>query len=247
MFKKDAIEKLVRNFSDNEVGCVCGEQAFINTEESSVGGGEGLYWKYELFLKRKEAEIRSVAFTKGDIYAIRKELFDPVDPALADDFVVPLTIAAKGFRVVQEPEAISYEKVSTTARDEFKRKVRIVARDSRAYLKFKGMFHPLKSWLAFQLLSHKLLRWLVPVFLMGIFASNCFLLNHPLYQLALLLQVMFYLSACVGLLFQKTGIKSKIFYIPFYFCMVNTGALVGLWRNLSGKQTAIWEKAETTR
>lgn len=248
-YADDAIIKLVRNFADPEVGCVCGEVKFVNTADSAVSSGEGLYWRYESMIKKKEMELGSVLMGAGTIYAVRKNLYRPVEPYLEDDFVVPLRIASGGSRVVYEPEALAFEKTSTTMRDEFGRKTRIIAQDSRAYLKLKGMLAPFRPRLAWQVFSHKFLRWLVPVFLLiALVASLLLAVSGSLFYAGLLgLQILFYLLAIIGLLLQITGNKTRIFYVPFYFCMVNGAALIGLGRLLFGKKFTTWQPASTTR
>jgi cellulose synthase/poly-beta-1,6-N-acetylglucosamine synthase-like glycosyltransferase len=249
MYADDAIKKIVRNFAEPEVGCVCGEVTFINTADSAVSSGEGLYWRYESMIKRKEMDLGSTLMGAGTIYAIRRELFQPVEPWLADDFVTPLRIASRGYRVVYEPEARAYEKTSITTRDEFNRKARIIAQDSRAYFKLKGMLSPFRPRLAWQLFSHKFLRWLVPVFLLAALLASLFLAitGSLFYTVLLALQGLFYLMAAAGLIFQVSGSKVKIFYVPFYFCMVNSAALLGLGKLVFGRKLATWSPASTTR
>ncbi len=249
LFKQDAVSKLVRNFADKSVGCVCGEIHFTN-QESQTAKGEGLYWRYETILKRKESEIGSVLFTNGAIYSVRKALFSPIDPALADDFVLPMSIVGLGHRSVQEPEAIGYEKTSSTAEDEFGRKARIVARDSRAYFHLRGLLSiPFKPWPVFQLFSHKLLRWMVSLFLITALALNALILDQPIYLLTLFAQLLFYGFAAIGWRFDRVGrpTQSRFISTPYYFCMVNLAALIGLWRTMTGKKMVIWSRAHTTR
>ncbi len=249
LFRQDAVKMLVKNFADKRVGCVCGE-LHLASQESQTAKGEGFYWQYETYIKRKESEIYSVLFTNGAIYAIRRSLFERLDPAWADDFMIPLSIARKGYRSVQEPEAVGYEKTSTAVKDEFWRKIRIVARDSNAYFHVKGLLgKPFRPWLAFQLFSHKLLRWLVPLFMVAILGLNFLLLSREFYRWTLVAQLLFYTLAVLGWLFdrQKAHIQSRYLSIPLYYCMVNIAALLGLRRTMLGKSMETWSRAHTTR
>lgn len=245
MYEKDAIRKLVRNFADERIGCVCGELKYIS--ESSVGEGENLYWKYEKFLKTKESQLQSLLVVNGSIYAIRKKLYEPIEETLADDFVNPMRIAKKGYGLVYEPEAITVEKAAESTKDEFNRKVRIISQGFKASFAICGTILTSGLLRIFQFIFHKFIRWLVLLFLIIIFVSNLFLLDHWFYQAMLFGQIFFYLFALIGYLLQERRIKIKIFNIPFYFCMINLASLVGLLKLLTGGIEATWEKAETTR
>ncbi|KPK41325.1 MAG: hypothetical protein AMJ78_05790 [Omnitrophica WOR_2 bacterium SM23_29] len=245
MYEKDAIRKLVRNFADEKVGCVCGELKYVS--ESSVGEGENLYWKYEKFLKTKESQLQSLLVVNGSIYAIRKKLYEPVEETLADDFVNPMRIAKKGYGLVYEPEAIAVEKAAESTKDEFNRKIRITSQGLKASFVICGTILSSGLLRIFQFIFHKFIRWLVLLFLIIIFVSNLFLLGHWFYQVTLFGQISFYLFALIGYLLQEKGTKIKIFNIPFYFCMVNLASLIGFLKFLSGGIKGTWEKAETTR
>lgn len=249
IYEKEAIRKLVRNFNDGRVGCVCGELKYItqNTSSSSAQLGENLYWRYEKFLKTKESQLHSLLIVNGSIYAIRKELFLPIDESLADDFVSPMQIAAKRWSVVYEPEAVAVEKASFLMKEQFKQKSRIIAQGYKATLKLSKVIFS-SGWLRiFEFLFHKLLRWLVPLFLVSIFVSNLFLLNYQFYQIVFIMQLIFYLFALIGRVLQKQKKWMGIFYVAFYFCMVNFASVVGLFNFLTNREKRIWEKAESTR
>ena len=246
MYERAAIKKLVRNFDDNRVGCVCGELKYTNSSESVAASGENLYWKYEKFLKRKESHISSLLGVTGSIYAVRRALYVPLKQDIISDFVEPLEIVRNRHKIVYEPEAISFEKASVDMKTEFKRKTRIVTRSIRGLFNERELLNPFKYGIfSIQLISHKLLRWAVPLFLIGLFVSNLFLSdNGNIYRILLIFQIVFYLSALVGWFFELIGSKIKLFYIPYYFCMVNLAALIGWFKCLAGQKEVIWE---TTR
>ena len=172
MYGRDVIRKLVRNFADPAVGAVVGESTYVDPEVESERS-EGLYWRYETAIKRLESEVGSVVGGDGAIYAVRRALYEPMRADALSDFVNPLQVVRGGHRCVYEPAARSYERAADDFGKEFRRKVRIVNRAWRALWRLRGLLNPLRHGLfAWQLLSHKLLRWLVPVQLAALLAVN---------------------------------------------------------------------------
>ncbi|MCK9555692.1 glycosyltransferase family 2 protein [bacterium] len=247
IYEENAIINLVRNFADKKVGCVCGELKYTLKDLTSVEAGENLYWKYEKFLKEKESKLGSLLVTNGSIYAIKRELYSQIDEDLADDFVNPMRVYKQGFKVVYEPDAIAYEKVSSRFKDQFDQKVRIISQGWKATFRLWDIILSSGPLRIFEFLFHKFLRWIIPFFLIAMFISNLFLANIKFYQILLLSQVIFYVFAFIGYFSQKWGSRIKLFYIPFYFCMVNATALLALFRYLKGGETKVWEKAQTSR
>jgi len=241
--QRDAVHKLVRHFLDNTVGCVVGRVTYINEGETGVSEGEGLYWRYELFLRHKESQVGNLVAGSGPIMAIRKTLFEPLDSAISDDFVLPMKSAIKGCRTLYEPEAISSERLyQVNMRDMFRTRVRTIMLDTRSILLCRALLNPLRYPLyALGLVSHKILRWLVPYFLIIIFAVNLFLLGQPFYNLILSLQIIFYALAMGGYLWQKIGKPPRFLGIPFSFCLVNTAALIGVAKFAMGKKSGRWK------
>lgn len=244
LYQRNAIRKLVRNFNDPGVGCVSGQLKYVNSQEASIGKTEGLYWKYEVFIKKLESKISSVLGANGSIYAIRKKLYTPISKYRGDDFEIPIKIAQKGYKVVFEPEAISLEKVSMRTREEFKRKVRIIAWVWKsALILLKDSLKSFNGLLIFQLISHKLFRWLVPMFLALLFISNIFLVSSFFYGTLLLAQLSFYLLGFLGYIEDQRGRRlNKIINVVYYFCMVNLAAFSGFYKFVFKRQENIWEK-----
>ncbi len=245
MYKEDVIRKLVRNFADEKIGCVCGELKYEN--KSLVGEGEDLYWQYEKFIKIKESQLQSLLVVNGSIYAIRKKLYEPVEETLADDFVIPMKIARKGYGLVYEPEAITLEKTAENTKEGLNQKARIISQGLKASFAIGPTIFSSGFLRTFQFLFHKFIRWLVPLFLIVIFISNMFLLDKLFYRVILVAQILFYTFALIGHFLQEKGLKVKVFKIPFYFCIVNLASLFGLIKFLKGGMKGTWEKAETTR
>lgn len=245
-YKEDALRKLVRNFSDSKVGCVCGKLVYTDVKNSSVSRGENLYWKYENFIKTEESRLGKLLITNGSIQAVRKELYPYPDADIADDFSLPILIQRQRARIVYEPEALTFEVATQSLKEEFGQKVRIISQGLKGTFKYWRTILQLGFLGIFEFLFHKLLRWFVPFFLIVIFLSNFILISKNRYFLFLALQVLFYSLALLGFLFRNKR-RFKILYLPFYFCLVNFASLVAFLKFLRGSQTQIWEKAYTTR
>ena len=242
MLKKDVVKKLINNFSNENVGCVVGEITYTNENDTSVREGEGLYWRYELFLREKESEVGNFAMGSG-IMAIRQNLFQSLDPNVGEDFVLPLKTVINGFKVIFEPEAVTetiMDQISST--DMFRSKVRIISKDLRGLFLCREILNPFRyPSYAWGLISHKLLRWLVPYFLIVIFIINLSLLEQPFYLLTFIFQISFYTLAFGGFLWQKKSKSPRILGIPCSFCLVNFAALVGVFRFISGEKSGKWQ------
>lgn len=241
--QRDAVQKLVQHFQDDMVGCVVGKVTYLNEEETAVSDGEGLYWEYELFVRQKESEVGNLLAGSGPIIATRRELFEPLDPAVSEDFVLPMQAAIKGYRTVYEPEAVSCERLyQVSPQNMFKTKVRTIALDTRGVFLCQAILNPFRyPFYAWGLVSHKLLRWLVPYFLIALFTLNLLLLGHAFYNVAVVLPIAFYALALAGYLWQKQGKPPRILGIPFSFCLVNLAALVGVVRFAMGKKAGRWK------
>lgn len=249
-FEQNAITKLVSNFADPAVGCVSGELIFKQKEgEGGTARGVNLYWNYEKFLRSQESKIHSLLGATGAIYAIRKELFEqiPIDIVL-DDMYVPLKIIQKGYRAILDDSAKAYDRAADSPREEHRRKVRTLFGNYQIFGIFPDMFNPLRSPVAIQFFSHKLLRVIAPFLMIALFAVNVPLTVIGFYRLAFAFQILFYVMATAGALsrHQKHGIFkfiSKACYVPYVFCLLNFSALVGFLNFLASKQEVTWRKA----
>ncbi|MGH7596311.1 MAG: glycosyltransferase family 2 protein [bacterium] len=245
LYHPQTARRLASNFAPpcGAVGCVTGESRYqVDANAADSTASENLYWRYELALKRMESAISSLVGGDGAIYAIRKALFRPMRPEDLSDFVNPLQIVAQGYRNVYEPEAISFEGGAESFEKEFRRKVRIVNRAWRGLWRVRQVLNPFRfGFFTLQVISHKLLRWLVPVFMAGAFIANLFLPEHgAFYQFLLILQIAFYALAISGKLQSHRPAISKLFYVPYYFCLVNYASLLGIISNYRGEKFAVW-------
>lgn len=240
IYKEDAIKKIVRNFKDSSVGCVCGELRYMDEKKAAVEG-EGLYWRYERSLKVLESKICNVLGANGSIYAVRKKLYVPLKKDIISDFVEPLKIVEQGYRNVYESKAISFESASSNYKSEFQRKVRIITRSYRGLLSSIYLLNPFRyGFLAISLLSHKLLRWFAWIFLLMLLIVNTLLaLNiDMIYTILLLIQLVFYLLALIGILSNRLW---KPLLIPAYFCMVNYSSFLGLLHYYTRDKVISWQ------
>ncbi|HAH19531.1 MAG TPA: hypothetical protein DCL49_01345 [Candidatus Omnitrophica bacterium] len=237
---KNALKELVKNFADENVGAVSGELFISGNKESAVSDGVGLYWDYEKFLRKLESQIGSTVGVTGAIYAIRKKLYvPPRTDTLLDDVFIPMKAVEKGYRVIFEPLAKAYDTFSKTPKEEAARKVRTLAGNWQIFFRMKNMFNPLKSKVALQLFSHKLLRVLIPYFLIILLLTNYFLLGERIYNIFFILQLGFYLSALAG--YFLISCRIKLFNISYTFCMLNYMAIKGLFVFLTDKQKVVWK------
>ncbi|AEL28731.1 glycosyltransferase family 2 protein [Cyclobacterium marinum] len=249
MLNKKAIKNIVKHFSNDNVGCVSGEKrVLVEEEDSASSAGEGMYWKYESFLKKMDSKFYSAVGAAGELVAFRTSLYrDLPEDTILDDFMQSLLIASDGYRIVYEPDAYAMETGSDSTSEELKRKVRISAGGwqsmKRLFFKITPFNHPL---LFFQYLSHRVLRWTItPFLLILIFLLNFFLLNEGfIYQLLMIGQVFFYAAAFVGYVLENRKLRIKVLFIPFYFCMMNYAVVAGLFRFLKGSQKSTWEKSK---
>jgi poly-beta-1,6-N-acetyl-D-glucosamine synthase len=246
----DAMINICRHYTDKTVGAVAGEKRVqINQNADASAAGEGFYWKYESALKKWDSELYSVVGAAGELFSVRRSLYEdvPADTVL-DDFMISMLIAAKGYRIVYEPEAYAIETASENVSEELKRKIRIAAGGIQSILRLKKLFNPFKyPVLSFQYVSHRVLRWTVtPFLLILVFILNASLAFHPgetFYQLFLFAQIFFYVLALLGMIMEKRQIRIKVLFIPYYFCVMNYAVLMGIIRYFTTKQSAIWEKA----
>ncbi len=245
MFDPGALHAMTRHFADPSVGAVTGQQKYFDAEPGDTTD-EGLYWRYELRIKELESRVGSLVGGDGAILAIRRDLFVPLDPPDLSDFILPLRVVGAGYRNIYEPQAACYEHSADSTDKEFSRKVRIVNRAWRATLKLGHMLNPLHhGWFALQLISHKLLRWFIGLFMIGALLSNLFVLHQgPIYTYILLAQLAFYLLAAGGMLMEKQGHPAPVWMsAPYYLCLVNFAGLLGVLQNFTGKTYTTWATA----
>lgn len=246
VFEKDAVKQLARHFQNPRIGCVCGRLKFVNAQGSRTADLEGVYWRYETFLKTVEGSRGALLGANGAIFAIRKELFFHCPPdTIVEDFVLPMKILEKRYQVIYEPQALALEEAAKHIIQEKQRRVRIGAGDFQALFMLLGMLDPRRGFPALAFWSHKVIRWFVPFFLILAFAANLPLVDtHPVYRVTMILQCLFYLSACVGQVLSWVGRQSRIFSLCYYFVSMNLALLLGFFNFLGRAQKVTWARTE---
>lgn len=245
-----AIKNIIRHYEDPATGGVAGEKRiFKNEADNASGAGEGMYWKYESFLKKKDSEVYSVVGAAGELFSLQTKLFEePPADTIIEDFYISVKIAAKGYRFIYEPDAYATESASASVEEEWKRKVRICAGAFQAMGRLTYLLNIFKyGMLSFQYISHRVLRWtLAPLALPLVLISNILLAQTGslLYMGILGLQVVFYLVAGLGYVFRDKKIGIKGFFVPYYFAVMNFSVYAGFLRFLKGSQSVVWDKSK---
>lgn len=252
ILNKDSITEIVNAFSDPKVGCVAGEKRIALTSATNTSSlGEGAYWKYESVLKEMDSRLNTTAGAAGELFAVRKDLYEYVEEdTLLDDFIISMRIAKKGYKIRYCKNAYAVEGGSLNMREEKKRKVRIAAGGIQSVIRLSSLLNVFKyPLLSFQYISHRVLRWTItPVLLISLFPFNIILvLNEEqiIYKILLSLQILFYLAAYTGKIFERRNIKLSVFLIPYYFMFMNFNVFSGLSYLLKKKRgDGTWEKAK---
>jgi cellulose synthase/poly-beta-1,6-N-acetylglucosamine synthase-like glycosyltransferase len=241
-YTNDAIRKIVRNYNDPSIGAVSGRYEYVNPTGAPVGLGTILFWKYENFVKSRQTRIKTITGCCGCIYSVRRSAYEPLPRDIISDLVEPLKILEKGYRIAFEPEAVAHEVTEETVGEEFSMRVRVITRAMNGLTYVKSLLNPIQyPFVAFQLISHKVLRWLIPFFLAIIFISNALILDSAFYRFVFLAQVVFYLSALFAWVMDKYGKKVKILFLPLYFCVVNLASVQAIFNLIKGRKMAVWE------
>lgn len=246
MYAPDAIGKLVRNFADEHVGYVVGAALYTDADTGASARSENLYWRYELAIKAMESRLHSVVGGDGAIYAIRSHLWRPLDEKDINDFVNPLQIIAKGYRGVFDAEAKCFEETAGDFNREIARKERIVNRSIRGLMRVKEVMNPgVAGIFAWQVISHKLLRWLIPLFLaLGVVGSALLAVQgYGFFQLITFGSVGILLLALLGHLTEDKNALPVWISVPYYFVLVNLYSLKGILRALRGETQVTWSSA----
>jgi glycosyltransferase involved in cell wall biosynthesis len=232
---REALATLVANFRDPAIGCASGEDVIAG------GGGEGLYGRYELALRRLESKVHSIVGASGSFYAQRRSLCGEFPEGMAPDFLSVLKTVEQGYRAISDSGARGSMTSLSSSQAEFQRKVRTILRGiSTLFLKWK-LLNPLRFGVfAVELISHKLMRWCVPFFLIVLFVSNLFLLDRAAYVVFLAGQIVFYALAMLSWLGVPLVEKSLAGRVAAYFTIVNVATLVAWWKYASGVRQEIW-------
>jgi biofilm PGA synthesis N-glycosyltransferase PgaC len=243
MLAPDTLRHLVRNFADERVACVGGEKR-IKRDKSISARGESAYWRYESHLKRCDSAVGAAMGVVGELFAVRRERYIAVkEDSLIEDFMLSLRLVQAGWRVVFEPQAVAWEQALPSLSAEWRRRTRIAAGGFQSIVRLKGMLNPFLGLRAFQYLSHRVLRWMSPLFMIAAFVSNAALCSLPLYRWTLAAQTLFCLAGIAGYFQARRGLHWQPLQMIFYFYFTNAAALVGFYHYLTRSQPVTWKKA----
>lgn len=244
-YRPDLVRKLVRNFADPEVGMATGHLRYLTRAGSQMGAGQKLYWRYESFIKKSQTSLGTLTGSVGCASAFRRIAYTRLPPHIIEDFAQPLMFVLKGYRVVFEEEAVCHEYATQKSSQEWSMRVRVVRGGLAALFYAKSLLNPFKHPVAcFQLLSHKLLRWLVPVFAIALFVFTiAAALFEPNAHVAGLLagQALFYFMVAMAYCLEGKKLVHKFLGVPHYLFIVNAAALAALYKTFTAPLEPTWE------
>jgi cellulose synthase/poly-beta-1,6-N-acetylglucosamine synthase-like glycosyltransferase len=243
LYQRDVLRAMTPNFADASVGCVAGRLVYVDTSGSAVGSGAKSYWGYETFLKTHESRACSLIGASGCLYAVRRAAYVPLYNEACSDFIIATKMVEQGLRAVYEPAAVCTEETNRQAAKEFRMRVRVIAQTYTDLWRHRALLNPLRGgFYSIELLSHKVMRYVVPVFLaMTLLSSLALAGRAPFYTLAAVAQVAFYAAALLGWLLGRLGLRSRLLALPAYFVLSNAAAVVAFYKFLRGERYARWE------
>jgi cellulose synthase/poly-beta-1,6-N-acetylglucosamine synthase-like glycosyltransferase len=237
----DALLALVENFSDPTVGCVGGRLEYVTDVENVTGRGGEAYWSYEMRIRAGESALGSLIGVSGCLYAVRKSSYRQIDPELISDFVIAMKMQQQGLRTVLAPNAVCFEQTLESGGHELAMRVRVVVRSLNALVRERQFLNPFKYPLfAWQLWSHKLLRYASPVFWLGALAANVLLANQPILLALLAGQIAIIAAGAAGFLLQGKVRDLGVLGRPYYLLLTNAASLIATLRYLRGERMVIW-------
>ena len=242
LYQSDAVKAVMPSFADPTVGCVAGRLVYVDPSDSRIGRGARSYWSYETFLKRHESRACSLIGASGCLYAVRRSAYVPLYNEACSDFIIATKMVEQGMRAVYEPRAVCTEETNRRSDKEMKMRVRIIAQTFTDLWRHAGMMNPFRSgFYAIQLLSHKVMRYLVPFFLIAIFAASAALAGSSFYRVVFFAQLACYAAAALAWALDSFGIRSRLLALPQYFVLANIASLLALYQFLRGERYAHWE------
>jgi cellulose synthase/poly-beta-1,6-N-acetylglucosamine synthase-like glycosyltransferase len=235
-----ALSALTANFADPAVGCAAGSLVYETTSENPTGEGGEAYWSYELGLRRAESALGSLVGVSGCLYAVRRSAYRPIAPELISDFVIALHLHEQGLRTVLEPAAVCFEETLAKTGQELAMRIRVAVRSINALVAERRLLNPLRyGRFAWQLWSHKALRYASPLFWIVALGTSLALAADPLYLVLFVLQELLIAAGVAGFLLQarRPGLLTK----PYYFLLTNVASLLAILRYARGERIVTWK------
>ncbi|MBK8464844.1 MAG: glycosyltransferase family 2 protein [Chloracidobacterium sp.] len=249
MYREDVFRQLLPAFADKSVGCVAGRLNYVDDLSTTVGRGAKSYWGYETFIKIAESRACSLIGASGCLYAVRRSAYEPMYAEACSDFLICTNLYRKGLRSVFAPDAVCFEHTNRRAADELRMRVRVISQTFTDLWRSRDMLNPLKSgFFAIELISHKVLRYAVPLILFVFFAASIvFASASAFYAAAMLLQLLFYSMAFIGWLLERAGKRPHLLAMPLYFVLANLASVMAFYKFLRGETFARWEPIRQAR
>jgi cellulose synthase/poly-beta-1,6-N-acetylglucosamine synthase-like glycosyltransferase len=243
LYQRDVVRMLMPSFADPKVGCVAGRLVYVDPAESHVGRGARSYWSYEVFLKKHESRAGSLIGASGCLYAVRRSAYVPLYDEACSDFIIATKMIEQGLRAVYEPLAVCTEETNRQSGREMNMRVRIIAQTFTDLWRHRAMMNPLREgFYALQLLSHKVMRYFVPFFLIALLAATAILARGSVsFQVLLALQLLGYVGGVLAWLLDRVGVRSRLLVLPQYFLLANVASLIAFYKFLRGERYARWE------
>ncbi len=241
LYPKGILRRLLPCFADKTVGCVSGRLIYLADANSAISEGSKNYWNYETFIKQAESNACSLIGASGCLYAVRRSAYREMYPEACSDFLIASVVYRQGLRSVIEPNAVCYEKTNQNFDDEFRMRIRVVTQTLTDLWLNRDLLNPFRNKLyAIELISHKVLRYSVPFFLILLFVSSAVLaIESKVFTIIFFLQVLFYLSALLARFLEKR--KIKLLIPPLYFVLANIASLIVFLKFLRGERIPSWE------
>jgi cellulose synthase/poly-beta-1,6-N-acetylglucosamine synthase-like glycosyltransferase len=239
VLRPDALKTIVRQFADPAIGCVTGEDRIAD------GSGEGLYGRYELYLRRLESVVNSIVGASGSFYAQRRHITKPFVEGMAPDFLSVLRTVEQGYRAVSDETAVGFMTSVKDPRQEFQRKVRTLIRGMTTLFAHPQVLNPVRfPAFALALWSHKVLRWTAPLFLILALVTPLALLHSPFYVFVFAAEVLFYLGALGALAEWGPIRRSFLGRVALYFSRVNAAILTAWYQYSRGERQELWTPSQ---
>jgi cellulose synthase/poly-beta-1,6-N-acetylglucosamine synthase-like glycosyltransferase len=237
-YDPNSIQNLVRNYFDPRVGCVGGVLKSNSFKSGGIGTGQGLYWKWEYFIRSLQSKLGVLTKVSGANMSIRKKLYEPLPDNVDIDQAIEPIVLLKGYKVVHEPESIAYDTFATSIMGELSSRRRFTIRALTALWHYRELLNIFKyPWIAFNLINYRLFRYILPFLLVGTFTSNLMMIgDNWIYNMLFALQCLFYIFALIGYFIEKQNFKVFLLTWPFAFTWMNMGLLLGVFSFIFGRR-----------
>ncbi len=248
IFRNDAIRNLIKHYTGNDIGGVCGKLVLLDSQETKESGSqEKTYWDLESKIKNLEGNLGFVIGANGGIYSIRRELFSeiPQNTPIMDDLFISLKVLEQNKKFVYANDAIAEELNAPSIKIEFNRKIRNNSFDLNTIRPVKKLLSLKYGLVSYAFFSHKIIRWITPILLILLFVSSLYLQEYSkFFEIVFIAQIVFYLFSILGWILNTIKIQIKIFVLPYYFVITNIAMLIGLWKFYRNSEKRHWQSTK---